>query len=221
MKKSKIDKYWHNRDDLYPEWDKTGIKTDEEGLFSITPARFAAKIAIILKALVNKYNNTPYNMLEIGTGIGGNLFEFSKVFDLVSTVEYNLDRLELAKSNCKTVLSQEQMDKITFHNVNVKDFFKQNELQRYDLVFMDPPWFNEKVSSTNYFTFENIGYKQFNMYGITLVLYILNYTNLVAIKIPLRANCTSINSNFLKNNNIMKHELTFKGFKILVFQKCV
>ncbi|KAF0128079.1 MAG: hypothetical protein FD148_1881 [Methylocystaceae bacterium] len=54
-------KYWDRRYDLFSKWDE-GIKTDEVGLFSVKPERFALEVGKLL---------TGHAVLDAFCGIGG------------------------------------------------------------------------------------------------------------------------------------------------------
>ena len=84
-------KYWDRRYDLFSKWDE-GVETDEVGLFSVKPERFALEIGNLLSG---------HAVLDAFCGIGGSAIGFARCGKRVIAVDIDRDRLSMAKRNAE------------------------------------------------------------------------------------------------------------------------
>lgn len=104
-----------------------GIKTDGEGLFSVTPEALARHQA-------SRCNKPKSMVVDAFTGIGGNAIAFARAGHHVVAIDINPEKIEYARHNARVYGVEE---KITFL---VGDFFKLAPTLQADVVFLSPPW---------------------------------------------------------------------------------
>ena len=102
------------------------LKSDEEGLYSLSHKDDADKLSSIIK---DKYGDI--SILDATSGIGGNSISFGTNFTNVISIELNTERFKLLKEN----LESRNLKNILI-NGNFMNFINMN----YDLIFIDPPW---------------------------------------------------------------------------------
>lgn len=102
------------------------LKSDEEGLYSLSHKDDADKLSSIIK---DKYGDI--GILDATSGIGGNSISFGNNFTNVISIELNTDRFKMLKEN----IESRNLKNILI-NGNFMNFINMN----YDLIFIDPPW---------------------------------------------------------------------------------
>lgn len=113
-------KYWLRRTDLFTKFDE-GIKTDWEGLYSVTPEALARHQAFRCKAgsvIVDGF-----------TGIGGNAIQFALMGHKVTAIDIDARKIEFAKNNAKLYGVEHRIEFV------VGDFFDLAPTLKADIVF--------------------------------------------------------------------------------------
>jgi trimethylguanosine synthase len=114
---------WNHRYELFSKFD-SGIQTDAEGLYSVTPEKVAQEIARNIKTEV---------IADAFCGVGGSAIAFASHCKKVYALDINRPRLEMAKHNASI-----------YGRTNIEfiegDFLEIAPHLRADTVFLDPPW---------------------------------------------------------------------------------
>lgn len=111
------------RRDTTPGFTRPGVRLDDEGRMSLTPEALALDIG---------RRATGRRVLDAFCGAGGNAIGFARAGCIVTAVDRDAGRLELARHNAR-IYGVERS--ITFVHGDALA-----ELPRHDLVFLDPPW---------------------------------------------------------------------------------
>lgn len=116
---------------LQSYWDKLSIeekkfRLDEEALYSIDPQEIAYPIANTISGR---------KVVDLFCGAGGMAIALARSGKLVTAIELNKNRLEMARYNA-SIFNVE--DKILFINGDSSSVIKN--LEKCDAVFLDPPW---------------------------------------------------------------------------------
>lgn len=159
----KFQKYWDRRYDLFSRFD-SGIKVDEEGLFSVTPEEIALHQAKKMNCKI---------VVDGFCGIGGSSIGFAKVCDRVIAIEKSKRRFEMAKNNAKIYGVEKKIDFIC------GDFFEELREIKAEGIFMDLQWGGpeyEKLKKFKLFHFKPDGAK-------VLKIAFANFKK-VAMKVP-------------------------------------
>lgn len=172
--------------------DYQNLKSDNEGLYSLSHKEDADKLSNIIK---EKYGDI--NVMDATSGVGGNSISFGRNFTNVISVEMNSERFEMLKENIKV------------HNLNNTllygnfiNFINMN----YDLIFLDPPW-----GGPNY-KFEksiNFGINNTNLREVTKLL--KSKEKIIIWKLPFNYNLNE----FDKFNYQIHH---IKNYLILIIE---
>lgn len=125
----------------YKDWfpikkgiDRTKLKINEEGLYSMTKSSDSELIINAMKRVIGE-SLSGYSITDGTANMGGDSIRFAMNFKSVNSVELNKDNYEILKNN---------LDVYNFQNVNVynKDItsFWKDLTKTTDVLFVDPPW---------------------------------------------------------------------------------
>ena len=144
---------------------------DKEGLWSITHPEISNTISEEILKLSNELNLNK-TIVDLNSGLGGNLLSFANFFDKVGGVEIDDNRFQILKNNVENY----NYDNIEiYHDDCVKIIPKIKN--HYDIFFFDPPWGGPTYKNHN-----NIKIKLSN---INLEDIINKYENkLIILKLP-------------------------------------
>ncbi|MCO4744716.1 MAG: methyltransferase domain-containing protein [Proteobacteria bacterium] len=110
------------RRDSTPGFTNRGVRSDEEGRFSLTPEVLALRLG----------KRAEGHVLDLSCGIGGNAIGFARAGCRVTAVDLDGTRLAMAKHNAKLY---GVADRVTFVQADARTV----EVDA-DLAFIDPPW---------------------------------------------------------------------------------
>lgn len=108
------------------ETDYTNLKSDNEGLYSLSHKDDADQLSKLIK---EKYGDI--NIMDATAGIGGNSISFGSNFTNVISIELNDERFKLLKEN---------IESRNLKNILLCGNFMNYINMNYDLIFIDPPW---------------------------------------------------------------------------------
>ena len=117
------------RRETSPGWDKTGVQTDEEGRWSLTPYKLAAALGRKARALAVD----PVHVLDLGCGSGGNTVGFARNGCRVTAIERDAQRARQCTHNLTVYGLASQA------HVQTGDA-RALTLPPADLWWIDPPW---------------------------------------------------------------------------------
>jgi len=128
--------------------DYQNLKSDTEGLYSLSHKEDADKLSHIIK---DKYGDI--KIMDATSGIGGNSISFGTYFTNVISIEIDSDRFEMLKANIEV----NKLNNILL-NGNFINFINMD----YDLIFLDPPWGgpNYKFEKSINFSINNTSLKE-------------------------------------------------------------
>lgn len=128
--------------------DYQNLKSDNEGLYSLSHKEDADKLTHIIK---EKYGNI--NIMDATSGIGGNSISFGSNFSTVISIEMNAERFEMLKEN----IQSRKLNNILLYG-NFMTYINMD----YDLIFLDPPWGgpNYKYEKSTHFGINNTSLKE-------------------------------------------------------------
>jgi len=172
--------------------DYQNLKSDNEGLYSLSHKEDADKLSHIIK---DKYGNI--KIMDATSGIGGNSISFGKNFTNVISIEMNLERFEMLKENIKA----HKLNNVLLYG-NFMNFINMD----YDLIFLDPPWGgpNYKYEKTTHFGINNTSLKE--------ITKLLKSNNKIIIwKLPFNYNLNEFNK-----FNYQIHQI--KNYFILIIE---
>ncbi len=128
--KEDMRKYWSQRFRFFSRFDD-GIKTDTQGLFSVTAEAIAKYIA----------KTCSCNVIVDGfCGIGGNAIKFAMTCKHVIAIDIDPKKIEFARHNARIYNVEDKIDFI------VGDFFELCNFLKADIVYLAPPWGGPKYS---------------------------------------------------------------------------
>ena len=173
-----------------PNNDYSGLKIDEEGLYSITHPKDAD---IISKIIIDIMRRTDLHIIDMTAGCGGNMISFIKNFNYTTGIEIDKNRFNILKDN---------LNKYKYSNYelicgNAINIINNNN---YDVYFIDPPW-----GGPDYKNNPNI---QLYLSGIKIEDFILSIpkNKLIVLKFPFNYNLDYFKNNIIKKiliSNIM------------------
>ena len=105
--------------------DYTNLKSDTEGLYSLSHKEDADALSKLIK---DKYGDI--NIMDATAGIGGNSISFGSNFSNVISIELNSERFGMLKEN---------IESRNLKNVLLNGSFMNFINMNYDLIFIDPP----------------------------------------------------------------------------------
>jgi trimethylguanosine synthase len=132
-------RYWDKRRDLFSLWDH-GVQTDEEGLFSVKPEKFALETADILPGR---------RILDAFCGIGGSAIAFARRGKRVVATDVEPRRLSMARHNARVYGVDQRIDFLH------ADVFTVLERLEFDALNLDPPWGGPSYNSKAEFLWED------------------------------------------------------------------
>jgi len=145
--------------------DYQNLKSDNEGLYSLSHKDDADKLSSILK---NKYGDI--KILDATSGIGGNSISFGSNFTDVISIELNSSRFLLLKEN---------IESNNLKNILINGNFMNYINMNYELIFIDPPWGGP---SYKYESKIKLKIDTFNLKEITRIL--KNKDKIIVWKLP-------------------------------------
>ena len=168
-----VRKYWSQRFRYFSRFDD-GIKTDAQGLFSVTPEAIAHYVA----------NSCSCDVIVDGfCGIGGNAIRFATTCKRVIAIDIDPTKIEYAKHNARVY---DVHDKIEFI---VGDFFQICSSITADAVFLAPPWGGPKYEKLTEGKIEYIlNDTRFSKCNKNLIEAAQNVSQNIAILLPKYAN---------------------------------
>ncbi|KAI9662556.1 MAG: hypothetical protein M1821_008723 [Bathelium mastoideum] len=134
-----IQKYWHQRRDLFSRYDE-GIWLTENAWFGVTAEPVATKIAEDIGDSVAREKNV---IIDCFAGVGGNAIAFalSGRWDRIFAIEQDPKTLKCAKHNAAIYGVSKKIFWIQGDCFQeVKKRFKNAEMERDAVVFGSPPW---------------------------------------------------------------------------------
>jgi predicted RNA methylase len=179
-----------------PKGNYTGLKYDDEGLYSITHPKDAD---IISKFIIELMHGNDLHIIDMTAGCGGNMISFIKNFSNVTGIEIDKHRFELLKDN---------LNKYKCNNYEIictdSKFYNNTN---YDVYFIDPPW-----GGPDYKNNPNI---QLYLSDIKIedFIFSLPKNKLIVLKLPYNYNIDFFNNNIIKKiliNNIYVLFLKYK-----------
>jgi len=156
-------KYWDRRYELFSKWDD-GVQTDEEGLYSVKPERFALEIGRLLKG---------QTVLDAFCGIGGSAIAFARCGKRVIAVDIDRDRLSMAKRNAEIYGVSARMEFI--HD----DVMEAYPTLSFDALNIDPPW-----GGPDYAKKTRFGWRDFSPNPLPLIQRAISSGIAVAVGLP-------------------------------------
>jgi trimethylguanosine synthase len=156
-------KYWDRRYELFSKWDE-GIATDEVGLFSVKPERFALEIGQLLSGAV---------VLDAFCGIGGSAIGFARCGKRVIAVDIDRDRLSMAKRNAEIYGVAHQIEFVH------ADIMEACSSLSFDALNIDPPW-----GGPDYARKARFGWRDFSPNPLPLIRRAIGSGIAVAIGLP-------------------------------------
>ena len=156
-------KYWDRRYDLFSKWDE-GVETDEVGLFSVKPERFALEIGNLLSG---------HTVLDAFCGIGGSAIGFARCGKRVIAVDVDRDRLSMAKHNAAIYGVSESIE---FIHADVMEAYPKLS---FDALNIDPPW-----GGPEYFKKARFGWQDFSPNPLPLIREAISAGVAVAVGLP-------------------------------------
>ena len=156
-------KYWDRRYELFSKWDE-GVETDEVGLFSVKPERFALEVGNLLSGDA---------VLDAFCGIGGSAIGFARCGKRVMAVDVDRDRLSMAKHNAEIYGVSERIEFI--HDDVMEAYPKLS----FDALNIDPPW-----GGPEYFKKARFGWRDFLPNPLPLIRKAIHSRIAVAVGLP-------------------------------------
>lgn len=140
-KKVRLFAYQADGKAVFTKKELNSIKIDDVGLFSVTNAEQATKMAIACAEVFHKLPNSQGRKPWITDGcacVGGNVFGFalSNLFYHVQSVEYDHNRKQMLESNVKILQKKCQTPVTVFED----SYLSAMTYLQQDIVFLDPPW---------------------------------------------------------------------------------
>ncbi|PNS16138.1 Trimethylguanosine synthase [Sphaceloma murrayae] len=133
-----IQKYWHQRYDIFSRWDE-GVWLTDEAWYGVTPEPVANKIATHIALSANPGTTT---LIDLFAGVGGNTIAFalSSRWDRIFAIERDATVLACAKHNARLYGVQ---NKIWFIEGDCFEVLRKRlraVVRDGAVVFGSPPW---------------------------------------------------------------------------------
>ena len=188
-------KNYFNDNDLKKVKDKK-LKMTNIGKYSITKPIHTSWIKSILINFFKSKNisTKSLNIIDCTAGIGGDAISFSKYFSNVLAIEKNKVHFDILKNNVEAL----NIENIILENNDfIKKINKIKSNNKYNLLFIDPPW-----GGPNYKNLKNVELSIHDDKDNKLLLKDIinsyyNYYNYIILKSP-------------KNLNLIKEEYLYK-----------
>lgn len=156
-------KYWDRRHELFSKWDD-GVETDEVGLYSVKPERFALEIGRRLSGRI---------ILDAFCGIGGSAIGFARCGKRVIAVDVDRDRLSMARRNAEIYGVSARID---FIHDDVMEAYRKLS---FDALNIDPPW-----GGPDYAKKARFGWRDFAPNPLPLIQHAIRSGIPVAVGLP-------------------------------------
>jgi len=129
----------------FPYAPKLNINFTEMALHQMTPIHKAYKIALFCKALfLEESTNTPFHILEIFGGVGGNTMAFmqNESVESITTFECNVDSARMLRNNVEAISKTCQCNVTIIQREATLAELKALIVHcgRPIAIFADPPW---------------------------------------------------------------------------------
>lgn len=187
-----LQKYWDRRYELFSRFDE-GIKTDEVGLYSVTPEAIALEQAkrMNCKTVIDGF-----------AGIGGNAIAFARLYEKVYAIENDRNRLMMAKHNAKIYGVDKKI--VFIHG----DFFREIKKIEAEGIFLDPQW----RLGPDYKNLKRFGLSDFEPDGNRIMEDVFGRFGKIALKTPKQFDLQELSKfgNFDMENNILNGRAIFK-----------
>jgi 16S rRNA G966 N2-methylase RsmD len=175
-----------------PNGNYTGLKVDEEGLYSITHPKDAN---IISESIIDIMGKSDLQIVDMTAGCGGNMISFIKYFKFVVGIEFDNVRYKILKDNLQKYSKKNYQllcGDATKYSLNTNN--------KNDVYFIDPPW-----GGPDYKNNPNI---QLYLSNIKIEDFILTLPKdkLIVLKLPFNYNIDVFKNNIIKTlfiNNII------------------
>lgn len=178
------------------------IKTDEEGLYSISSKNVSKFICNIIKKYLRTSNYNDIIITDATAGIGGNTIGFMNNYGHVNSIEINKIRYDYLINNIKLYFDETRLN-VTFHNDDYLNIYKKI---KQDIVFFDPPW-----GGKDYKNNDNISLFLSGKNIITICNDLKEYANLIILKVPKNFNIkkfiVEVNYKFLHIHKLNKMDI--------------
>ncbi|CAH9074711.1 unnamed protein product [Cuscuta epithymum] len=168
-----VEKYWFQRFNLFSKYDE-GIRMDEEGWFSVTPEKIAARQAHRCCGAV---------VIDAFTGVGGNAIQLAAKYSHVIAIDIDPRKIEMAQNNARVYGVEEYIDFLT------GDFFQLAPFLKGDVVFLSPPWGGPAYKLRDTYTLDLLkpkdGYSLFQVaHNITpnIIMYLPRNMDLIQVE---------------------------------------
>ncbi|CAH9139481.1 unnamed protein product [Cuscuta epithymum] len=168
-----VEKYWFQRFNLFSKYDE-GIRMDEEGWFSVTPEKIAARQAHRCCGAV---------VIDAFTGVGGNAIQLAAKYSHVIAIDIDPRKIEMAQNNARIYGVEEYIDFLT------GDFFQLAPFLKGDVVFLSPPWGGPAYKLRDTYTLDLLkpkdGYSLFQVaHNITpnIIMYLPRNMDLIQVE---------------------------------------
>lgn len=171
------------------------FKTDDTGLFSITPATHAKNLVDTLQ----KFIPSCARILDATACVGGDTIAFANYFENIVSNEFDPNRFQMLKDNVTLYNNKFNPNKkcnITFVNSNILNYFK-NKDNYFDLIYFDPPWGGEdydKQKSLDLYFEDN----ENKVNVLKFISTLSDYTRFIVMKVP-----SNYNFKQIKNTRIV------------------
>lgn len=166
---------------VFPKIDDTKVQSlliDNDSLMYITYPESAQEITnLIIKQLPETKNVKDCVITDITAGVGGNVLNFSLIFNYVNAIEIDKIRYEYLKNNIKIY---NYLNINCYHSDFTQLLFESDNLKQ-DIIFFDPPW-----GGRSYKSHEKIRLN-INLLGIediVIKFFENNCASIIVIKLP-------------------------------------
>lgn len=188
---------------IFPDNDKLHlIKTDEEGLYSISSKNVSKFICNIIKKYLRTSNYNDIIITDATGGIGGNTIGFMNIYGHVNSIEINKIRFDYLVNNVKLYYDENKLN-VTFYNDDYLNIFKKI---KQDIIFFDPPW-----GGKDYKNNDNISLFLSGINMINICNELKDYANLIILKVPKNFNIkkfiVEVNYKFLHIHKLNKMDI--------------
>ncbi len=187
-----LQKYWDRRYELFSRFDE-GIKTDEVGLYSVTPESIALEQAkrMDCKTIIDGF-----------AGIGGNAIAFARLCEKVYAIENDRNRMMMAKHNAKLYGVDKKI--VFIHG----DFVREIKKIEAEGVFLDPQW----GLGPAYKNLKKFSLSDFEPDGNIIMEAVFGRFGKIALKVPRQFGLQELSrfGSFDVESNVLKEREIFK-----------
>ena len=180
----------------YPESLQKLLQMDQVASFSVTEARFAQEISILLSSLDNLSESS--FIVDATAGVGGNSMSFINHFNLVFSIELDSNTATMLDNNlthAKRILRSRGNFNVI--NGDFLELIKNPSFlpKKADIIFMDPPWGGMAYKSK-----KDIRLKLSGLFMSEIANSLKSITNYVALKLPVNYDIVTFAAEIASNN---------------------